>query len=78
MELLKGFAIVEYSGRFESMSPDYAEQYTYQHIFRANGETLVFAAPISQRLRPTAIIYRPRANGQAEPVCIFQRIEENY
>jgi hypothetical protein len=78
MELLEGFSFTKYSGRFEGFSPDYADQYTYQHVFRADGETLVFAAPIYQRRRPTAIIYRPRPGGEADPVCVFQRVEENF
>ncbi|MEO5615478.1 MAG: hypothetical protein ABIR04_11240 [Cypionkella sp.] len=50
----------------------------YQLAFTANNETLVFAAAIHRRSRPTAVIYKPLANGKSEQVCVYQRVEENW
>lgn len=53
-------------------------RYTYQLSFTSAGETLVFAAALHRRNRPTAIIYKPLAGGKSQQVCVYQRVEENW
>jgi hypothetical protein len=67
-----------YFGGLPDFAPDYRDRYTYQQVFRMDGETMVFATPGNREVRPSAVIYKPLAGGRAEPVCVFQRVEENY
>ena len=67
-----------YFASLPDFAPAYRDRYTYQQVFRMGGETMVFATPGNREVRPTAVIYKPLAEGRAEPVCVFQRVEENY
>jgi len=70
--------LLQYSGKFPAFSSQYTNGYILQNIFQAGDQVLVFATTVSRKARPTAIIYRPRPGGEADPVCVFQRVEENF
>lgn len=77
-DYLSQFEFSEYTWPFQSFASQYPKTYTLQNTFRMNGETLIFASAVWRKTRPTAVIYRPTTGGAAEPVCIFQRVEENF
>jgi hypothetical protein len=57
---------------------DFVDNFTLQSAFRYDDKTYVFAAPFSRETNPKAIIYRPLPGGKAEPVCIYDTVQENY
>lgn len=67
-----------YRGDLPGLETDFTERYTLQFAFRYQNQTYVFAAPFNRQTNPKAIIYRPLPSGAAEPVCIYDMVQENY
>lgn len=59
----------------ETGFPTYA---TLQLAFRYQDQTYVFTSAFDRVTQPKAVIYRPLPGGAAEPVCIYDMVQENY
>jgi hypothetical protein len=67
-----------YHGTLPGLETDFPDGYTLQFAFRYDDNTYVFAAPFAREANPKAVIYRPLPGGAAEPVCIYDMVQENY
>jgi hypothetical protein len=68
-----------YADPFQLVDPSAEAGRALQTVFRHEDETLVLAAPTF--IRPShnnILIYRPHPDGKAEPICVYERVLENY